>query len=196
MKPHAAASNSQLHLRAYYINLDVSGDRRAHIEDQISRVGLEGVRINAIDGREVALFDPRIDPYSFHLCHHALLRPGEVGCYLSHIKALETFLESGDDFALILEDDAVLHCELPSVLRHLSDKRYEWDIAKLYATHVSGIVSQSQLGSSHKLITTCFKHSSSAAYALTERLLSALCTAWCQCGCPMTTNLIATGKLG
>lgn len=36
------------------------------------------------------------------------LTPGELGCTLSHIKALELFLASEEDFALILEDDAIL----------------------------------------------------------------------------------------
>ena len=36
------------------------------------------------------------------------LSPGEVGCTLSHIEALKQFLVSGDDYALILEDDAIL----------------------------------------------------------------------------------------
>lgn len=36
------------------------------------------------------------------------LTPGEVGCTLSHLKALEHFLASEEEFALILEDDAII----------------------------------------------------------------------------------------
>lgn len=36
-----------------------------------------------------------------------LMSPGEVGCTLSHIAALERFLESGSEHALIIEDDVI-----------------------------------------------------------------------------------------
>ncbi|EXE37093.1 glycosyltransferase family 25 protein [Acinetobacter baumannii] len=36
------------------------------------------------------------------------LTPGELGCTLSHLKALELFLATKDEYALILEDDAIL----------------------------------------------------------------------------------------
>ncbi|CAI3128176.1 glycosyltransferase family 25 protein [Acinetobacter baumannii] len=40
------------------------------------------------------------------------LTPGELGCTLSHLKALELFLESEDEYALIFEDDAILPDDL------------------------------------------------------------------------------------
>ncbi|HCU41678.1 glycosyltransferase family 25 protein [Acinetobacter nosocomialis] len=36
------------------------------------------------------------------------LTPGELGCSLSHLKALDLFLATEDEYALILEDDAIL----------------------------------------------------------------------------------------
>jgi len=36
------------------------------------------------------------------------LTPGELGCTLSHLDALESFLKTDDEYALILEDDAIL----------------------------------------------------------------------------------------
>ena len=36
------------------------------------------------------------------------LTPGELGCTLSHLEALRVFLESSDEYALVLEDDAIL----------------------------------------------------------------------------------------
>jgi len=37
--------------------------------------------------------------------YHKQMSPGELGCTMSHIKALEQFLKSDNDVALILEDD-------------------------------------------------------------------------------------------
>ena len=36
------------------------------------------------------------------------LTPGELGCTLSHVQALNIFLQTEDDYALIFEDDAIL----------------------------------------------------------------------------------------
>lgn len=38
----------------------------------------------------------------------SILTPGEVGCTLSHLDALKIFLKTDEQYALILEDDAVL----------------------------------------------------------------------------------------
>lgn len=40
------------------------------------------------------------------------LTPGEVGCTLSHLQALEHFLASAEEYALILEDDAIFPQDL------------------------------------------------------------------------------------
>ncbi|WP_180055862.1 glycosyltransferase family 25 protein [Acinetobacter sp. YH12142] len=40
------------------------------------------------------------------------LTPGELGCTLSHLEALKRFLNSKEDYALILEDDAIIPDDL------------------------------------------------------------------------------------
>jgi len=35
------------------------------------------------------------------------MTPGEVGCALSHMKAYENLIHSGEEYALILEDDVI-----------------------------------------------------------------------------------------
>lgn len=40
------------------------------------------------------------------------LTPAELGCTLSHLSALENFLETNEELALIFEDDAILSSEL------------------------------------------------------------------------------------
>lgn len=42
------------------------------------------------------------------------LTPGELGCTLSHLQALKQFLATEDDYALILEDDAIIPTDLTS----------------------------------------------------------------------------------
>jgi glycosyl transferase family 25 len=148
----------------YLINLDRSPDRLAFMQAQFVRLGMAFERIPAVDGRGVAA-----DRHNWR--HHAPLRDGEVGCYLSHIKALEAFLASGAACGVILEDDAVLSDALPGILAGLQNGS-DWDLVKLYATHVSGVWPR------RGLVRVAFRHGASAAYVVNRhaaaRLLSGL----------------------
>ncbi len=54
--------------------------------------------------------------------------PGQIGCYLSHFKAYRALLDSGDESALILEDDAELSSELPDCLDPMTHAAQEIDL--------------------------------------------------------------------
>lgn len=43
--------------------------------------------------------------------HKKALTPGELGCTLSHLKALKNFLASSDEYAIVFEDDAIQDCD-------------------------------------------------------------------------------------
>ncbi|GEA68032.1 glycosyl transferase [Acinetobacter pittii] len=62
----------------------------------ITKLGIKGGELSAKEYFEKAV-KGRVKP----------LTPGELGCTLSHLKALELFLTTEDQYALILEDDAI-----------------------------------------------------------------------------------------
>ncbi len=67
----------------FYINLESRPDRRAHVEQQLSMVGIKNAqRFNAIK-----------------------LPNGAIGCSMSHLKCLETALKNDWEHVLIVEDD-------------------------------------------------------------------------------------------
>jgi glycosyl transferase, family 25 len=70
----------------YYINLAHRTDRREHIEHWLRRTGVPSEKLTRID----ATFIPG---------------RGHLGCYTSHIKALEQFIASEHTIAMIMEDD-------------------------------------------------------------------------------------------
>ncbi|MDO5542441.1 MAG: glycosyltransferase family 25 protein [Acinetobacter sp.] len=65
------------------------------------------------------------------------LTPGELGCTLSHLAALKRFLETSDEFALILEDDAILKNDLSHQM--LSDGLSKIDLPKNLLLSIGGI---------------------------------------------------------
>jgi GR25 family glycosyltransferase involved in LPS biosynthesis len=78
----------------YFINLDRSIERRAHMENQLSASGLDHYRrFSASDGKLIRTKSTRT--------------PGEVGTYLSHLNLLRGAAK-GDRPIHVLEDDVIV----------------------------------------------------------------------------------------
>ena len=86
---------------------------------QLDRLGIRYSLFDAVLGRE------RIDSASWYDAAGAMrsegrrLGAGEVGCALSHAAVYGQIVTQGLPWALVLEDDAALHDDLPAVLERL-----------------------------------------------------------------------------
>jgi GR25 family glycosyltransferase involved in LPS biosynthesis len=101
----------------YYINLDHREDRREHIEKTISKCGLDSIskRVPAIK-RDI----------------------GVMGCVESHIIAIERFIESGLNYALIIEDDLLIK-DKNSFAENISkifEKNVNFDLIQISGNHI------------------------------------------------------------
>ena len=73
-------------------------------------------RFEAVDGKEIDVQnDNRISVrtkrnilYQMRRDHEDLDTVGGIGCYLSHAAIWKKFLDSGDDYCIVLEDDALI----------------------------------------------------------------------------------------
>jgi len=101
-------------LKIYYINLDRSPQRKSFMENQFSKLGLNATRINAVDGKELPKdeVDEIIERLKVKNEHYTLPNLGEIGVYMSHKKAWELIVNQEEDFALVLEDDALIDNKL------------------------------------------------------------------------------------
>lgn len=126
-------NNPAIKIRHYYINLDRSPDRRKRLKDQLRDNDLVAQRIVGIEGVKLGNDVEGVDPALYQRCHGRLIRPGEIGCYLSHLKALGTFLETDEPCAVIMEDDAIILSAYPAILTALTadEVRPLWDMVKL-----------------------------------------------------------------
>ena len=98
----------------YLINLDQDRDRLAHMQGQLAAAGLEFMRVPAIDGRRLpAKWAARFPPAPKGL---RPLKPGEAGCFASHLDVMERFLETDAAAALVLEDDLVVPAAIRSLM--------------------------------------------------------------------------------
>jgi glycosyl transferase family 25 len=100
-------------MRAYVINLARSRDRRAHITAELKKTGMDYEIITAVDGREVDLSDRNLIDPSLHEVTQFL--SGTAGAALSHLSVGRRIIESGQDTALVLEDDVTPTADLASL---------------------------------------------------------------------------------
>jgi len=99
--------NQPSSLPIYIVSLPSDDQRRAALEKQFKQHSQTFHYIDAVDGRKIEanLYFHRI--LSFYDFAERLMTPSEVGCALSHVKALNAFIESKEPYALILEDDII-----------------------------------------------------------------------------------------
>ena len=90
------------------INLDGSAERLKKASSQLAAAGRSFERLPAVDGRLLPESErSRLAPWD-RKAFFKPLSPGEIGCYLSHLAALERIVKEGWPRALVLEDDFVL----------------------------------------------------------------------------------------
>ena len=103
--------NEQEQVGVYYINLDHRLDRKQQILDEIKKLGgvSDIVRIPGIYDK----------------------KRGHLGCSKSHIRALETFIDSGLDNCIIFEDDFQFLHEPKEQIENFFKQEVPYDVVML-----------------------------------------------------------------
>ena len=163
-------ANSSKTLHTWVINLEQDKARLASIAGRLHSIGLAWTRVPAVAGKALSAKEQAeaLDSVSFKRLHGMSPSLGELGCYLSHIAAMKTFLASPYEFAMILEDDAGPHPELLSVLSALLQRADLWDIVKLSGVHRGTPVKVHRLGHEHQLAVMLSGAMGSSAYLISR----------------------------
>lgn len=92
-------------MKVFVVNLDREPKKKAYITKECERFGLNYEIYRAVDGHSLSedFLKKNVLDYG-----NNFLTKGEIGCTLSHIRIYEKIIQEGLDYALILEDDAVL----------------------------------------------------------------------------------------
>ncbi len=121
-------------MKVYIINLAHRNDRWMNMQQQFERIvkanECEIIRVDAVNGRELYANFESIggdnSVFSLYLqykmraathpltpddndSHFFIQSAGAIGCTLSHVKALKSFLETNEEYAIICEDDVIVH---------------------------------------------------------------------------------------
>ena len=161
-------------LQTWVINLDRAPERLARIAAQLQQLNLPYTRLPAVDARALTAQQlAALDEPAYRRKHGMTPVLGELGCYLSHVQAIDLFLASGAEFGLVLEDDILLHDSLPAVLQSLLSHAHRWDVAKLSAVHSGTPVPVLELVPGHQLAVMLSRCTGSSAYLLNRRAAAA-----------------------
>lgn len=135
--PDPAPSNTQVSVpitsgkvQAYIINLDRAPERYASVKNLVGSLGFPVTRLSATDGKTLSNMEiqEKVDGtiYEKLMGHSAQL--GTIGCYLSHLRTWQAFLDSDAEFALVFEDD--IHFDsarLRETIDELLQNNHLWD---------------------------------------------------------------------
>lgn len=153
----------------FVINLDRSTDRLKAIVESAGEFGIAIERIPAIDGSQLNPDRPGpVDRKTFERIHGKRMLPGEIGCYLSHLSALETIAGRDEPYAVIVEDDVRFTAGFGRFIEDL--RRLEgWDAVKLVNHRTQGFVGHARVNEAFR-IGRCAHGpcGSAAAYVVTK----------------------------
>lgn len=142
--------------QCFLINLDRSPDRFAAMLPRLAAQDITFERIPGVDG--MALSEDEFSEQTHQNRYYKSIRRGEVGCQLSHLKALKRFLASGARYALVLEDDAEFDADFSKVLaealalrERTPDPLLQWDVLKLNRKR-RRYIDLAALGARHRLV--------------------------------------------
>jgi len=176
----ALTDNAALHLRpapgprtamlTLLINLDRSPERLAFFTAQAQRCGLAFERLPAVDGR--ALSKAERGAAVAARFEFQPLNAGEVGVFMSHRRAWQRIVDSGQGWGAVFEDDAVLALALPQVLAALERAAPAGDVFKLETTGRAVVLGEAALAlgdTGQRLQRLHTWHGGAAAYAVSRR---------------------------
>lgn len=119
---------ARYNLGVWLINLKRDVGRLERMDAQLKRMGLSYRHFEAVDGKaHAAELVRHVDVEAYERNMGGRLLPGKMGCYASHVRVWEQFLESPYHTALILEDDVVFHDDFPQSLELALMAREHWD---------------------------------------------------------------------
>ncbi len=121
-------------IRYYCINLPDEIKRRESIEEIGKTAGISIKFVAAISGKEINLQTCTSYDHRRRAQFAKDLTPNEVACVLSHKKALNEFLMSDHDYAVILEDDAEFDNDFHKKVTTIATRVKRFDTVNLYAT--------------------------------------------------------------
>lgn len=122
-------------LNIYVISLEQDVNKRNKISEILTSYGLKYHFVNAIYGKNLSEQERQfhIEKSTGKILDRGFMpTPGEIGCTLSHMKAYEQIVNTGDEWACILEDDVILDQRFQKFIREFDCNGIVMDPQSIY----------------------------------------------------------------
>lgn len=105
-------------MKVFLVNLDRNPERLAAADRQLRQCGVDYERMPAVDGKLLSKEEQNaaVDGFRLWCSQGRKLRPGEIGCAMSHYSIYRRMIKEELDVACILEDDVILDQKFKTVL--------------------------------------------------------------------------------
>ncbi|MGU9977118.1 MAG: glycosyltransferase family 25 protein [Candidatus Oxydemutatoraceae bacterium WSBS_2016_MAG_OTU14] len=117
----------------FLINLKRDEKKRALMRKQLDALSIPYEIIDGVFGQDLSTeyLDKVSDPDK--ACHYIgrALTKAEVGCYLSHLEAMQAIVDSNAPYGVIIEDDVIINCDYIPVLLSIQKLPLDWQIIQL-----------------------------------------------------------------
>lgn len=159
----------------FFINLEMQPERCTWFAEQCASLGIEAIRVDAVNGRELSDQDLNVLRQKRRMDTH--FGPAEIGCYLSHRRAWEYFLATEHDWGFIAEDDIHLALDSADFFQSTDWIPPDADVIKAESTfkkcHLGKSVKLN--GNVRSLRRLLSLHGGGGGYFLNRRSAEALC---------------------
>ena len=132
-------------------------------------ISISPVYIDAVVGKNLILPHPDFDEKRYRMAHGKRPNLSELGCYFSHLKAMEKFLDDcDDDHALILEDDLQFDSKIELLIKESLKHHEKFDLLMLSGIHHGHPVNIISLNEEYSLACNITQLNGSGAYLLNK----------------------------
>ena len=143
----------------YYINLERSKDRRGAMEKRFANLK----RVEGVDGRN--LYIPK------EILSSCKMNVFQIGCLQSHLKAIKTAYDNGDEEALIMEDDICADYFKrweKSIQQIVNNKPKDAECIQLHCSMKSEVRKMLKIDNDYSLWKKSYRRNSTGCYYITR----------------------------
>lgn len=158
----------------YCISLASELGRRQFMSEQLQALGLSFSLLDAVRYDLSQGFPPQYAQQR-RLRHSCVdLRAGQIGCYLSHRLAWQTFLNTSDAHCIVLEDDVQLHADFVATVNTLLREPGDWEFVRFFPFFPRKHLHVKDLGNGHHLVEYLNQPRGTQGYILTRKMAEVL----------------------
>jgi len=151
-------------IQVFVISLARSIERRAKVTEQLNKTNIQWSFLDAVDGYALSQMPSSYKKSKVKRLQGYELTPGEVGCFLSHIKAWE-LCDRNNLTTLVFEDDFLVGENLEAVIKDLLVIKDQWNLLRLSGIYETQHESLGQR-SIYELVKNLGEPCGTAAYIL------------------------------